>query len=76
MPLGRKADSDEASPDVWRSAAAWSEQSAAEGKPNTWFVTWKRADGVVAWAWQDALWNGKSLIVVSSDDAGREDGMW
>lgn len=65
-------DSDEASPGVWRSAPAEPQQAAAEGKPDTRFVTWKRADGVVAWAWQDALWNGGPLIVLSSDDAGRE----
>lgn len=77
MPLGRvEVDSDKASPGVCHSAPTWPQQTPAKGKPDTWFMTWKRGDGVVAWAWQDALWNGRSLIVLSSNDARWEERKW
>lgn len=66
-------DSDEASPDVWCSAPAWPQQTPAKGMSDTWFLTCKRANGVKAWAWQDAVWNGRPLIVLSSNDARQEE---
>lgn len=68
-----EVDSDEASSSVWCSAPAWPQETPAKGKDDTRLVSWKWADGVVAWAWQYALWNGRPLIMFSSDDAGWEE---